>query len=313
MILKKWIGVCYLCSVFCFSFAQNTAKINNTVTPQHEKVIGTKLYLLVPEGFEQSVEITGFQQVNTKNSILIKESAGSYKSLTQTFMTENMTVKGLKMISQEKMLLNGDEATLFKLSQKVNKFDFIKFLLFFGDENYCVLLSAVFAPNDAALEDKIKKSLLSVAFKETETASPMPKGFRLNFQNSSLKYARSISDAVIYSADGLTVPNSLAKNSFFAGTGKLKTSDYTAFSAERLQKQIKTSLKIERNTPVKIGGLQGQEIIATTTTNDGKPRSLYQVLLFNDDTYYIMYGSTMENIEAQMTVFQTIAKSFGVE
>ena len=310
MMIKKWLIVCFALSVCVFSFAQNTAKINNLVTAQHEKVVGTKLYLIVPKDFQQSVEITGFQQVNSKNSILIKESAGSYKALTQTFMTENMTVKGLKLVSQEKMVLNGDEATLFKLTQKVDKFNFVKFLLFFGDDSYCVLLSAVFAANDADLEAEIKKSLLSVAFKEDVVSEPMPKGFRLDFKKSGLKYGRSISDAVIYSADGKTVPNSLAQNSFFAGSGKAKTTDYAAFASERLQKQIKMPLKIERNNAVKIGGLEGQETVASTTTADGKTRTLYQVLLFQGENYYIMYGSTMENIETQLAVFQGIAKSF---
>ena len=313
MIIKKWLSVALMCSVFCFAFAQNIVKINNNVTAQHQKVVGTKLYLIVPDGFEQSVEITGFQQVGTKNSILVKEAAGNYKSLTQTFMTENMTVKGLKLVGQEKLTLNGEEATLFKLTQKVGKFDFAKYLLFFGDENYCVLLSAVFSSGNADLENKIKKALLSVAYKDDETESPMPKGFRLDFKNSNLKYARSISDAVIYSADGLTVPNSLANNSFFAGNGKASTTDFATFSLERLQKQIKTPLKIERNNPIEIKGLQGQEILATTTNADGKTRYLYQVLLFNRDTYYIMYGSTMENTDAQMAIFQNIAKSFKAE
>jgi hypothetical protein len=310
MKVKKWISLCCMCSIFYLAFAQNTVKINNSVTPQHQKVIGTKLYLIVPDGFEQSVEVTGFQQVNTKNSILVKEAAGNYKALTQTFMAENMAVKGFKLIGQEKLTLNGDEATLFKLTQKVGNFNFAKFLLFFGDESYCVLLSAVFAPDNAVLEDKIKKSLLSVAFKEEETESPMPKGFRLDFKNSNLKYARSISDAVIYSADGLTVPNSLAMNSFFAGSGKATSTDYATFSLERLQKQIKTPLKIESNKPVEIGGLQGQEITATTINAEGQTRYLYQVLLFKENTYYIMYGSTMENTATQMNIFQSIAKSF---
>jgi hypothetical protein len=313
MTVKRWISLCCMCSIFYVAFAQNTLKINNNVTPQHQKVFGTKLYMIVPDGFEQSVEITGFQQVNTKNSILVKEAAGNYKALTQTFMAENMAVKGLKLIGQEKLTLNGDEATLFKLTQKVDKFNFAKYLLFFGDESYCVLLSAVFAPDNAALEDKIKKSLFSVAFKEEEIESPMPKGFRLDFKNSNLKYARSISDAVIYSADGLSVPNSLANNSFFAGSGKATTTDYAAFSLERLQKQIKTPLKVESNKPLEIRGLQGQEIIATTITADGKTRYLYQVLLFRENTYYIMNASSMENTETQMTAFQRIAKTFVLE
>jgi hypothetical protein len=297
-------------SVISFSFAQNPLKINNKITPQHERVEGSKIYFIPPTGFSPRQEIMGYVQEGTNNSILVKEASGSYKSLTQTFMTENMNVKGIKLISQEKFMLNDDEATLFKVTQKVSKFTFGKFMLFSGDDDFCILVSAVFPQDNAKLEAEIKKSLMTIAFKEIDESLPQPRAFNLKFADSNLKFARKIVDAVIYSGDGKTSVNALEKNSFFAGSGVAKTQDYLAFSADRLQKQIKTNLKIESNNPIKIAGLEGSEIIASTTTSDGKARLLYQVLLFNDGNYYIMYGSAIEDSAKQLAVFQQLAKSF---
>ncbi len=311
--LKKIVFVLAFLSLFVASYAQTLTKINNQVTPQHVAVQGSKLYMIPVEGFSQDLQVAGFVQVGTDNSILIKEAAGSFKSLTQTFMTENLTVKGMKLLGQEKFILNGDDAALFKVSQKVHRSTFTKFLFFFGDEDYCVLISCVFKENDTKLEEKIRKSLLSVAYKEESNVEPMPKGFRLDFSKSGLKYARSISDAVIYSQEGKTSKNALEQNSFFAGSGQAKTTDFAAFSSDRIHKQIKTPVTIEENKAITIAGLNGQEIIASTTTTEGKTRKLYQVLLFEQGKYYILFGSTIGNTDTQIPVFQTLAKTFQIQ
>ncbi len=309
--MRKLFSIGCFLSMSILALSQNILNINNTITPEHQRVEGTKIYMIAPPNFTQTPQTIGFKQNDKENSIIIRESAGSYKSLVQTFMTENMTVKGFKIVSQEKFMLNDYEAAFFKLTQKVHRTTFTKLLLFFGDSEYCVLSSAVFEQNNnSEFEAMMKKTLLSVAYREENEAEPMPKGFRLDFKNSGLVFARNISDAVIYSSDGSTSVNALTKNSFFAGSGKNIRTDHEAFAAERLQKQIKTELKIESKKTISIAGLQGVEIIASTTTAEGKARSLFQTLLFQGETYYILYGSTTENNAAQIAVFQQLAKTF---
>ena len=44
-----------------------------------------------------------------------------------------------------------------------------------------------------------------------------------------------------------------------------------------------------------------------------KSRSLYQVLLFQGETYYILFGSATENQATQIALFERLAKSFELE
>jgi hypothetical protein len=328
--LKKTISVCCFISLIISAFAQNI-KINNSVTSAHQRVEGTKLYMIPPTGFVQATEILGFHEENSGNTILVRESAGSYKSLVQTFMTENMTVKGIKVKSQEKIMLNGDEATFFTLEQKVHRTTFTKLLLFFGDSDYATLVSAVFPKGDTKHGEAARKAILSAAYREENLAVPMPNGFRITFKDSGLQWARSISGAVIYTANGSTSSNAIVDNSFFAGSNSTKETNYAAFAKERLQKQIKTELKIESEKEVTIGGLKGYEIKANTlmpaqtltpppNNKKAKPisipeksRSLYQVLLFQGETYYILFGSATENQATQIALFERLAKSFELE
>ncbi len=328
--LKKIISVCCFICLIISAFAQNI-KINNSVTEAHQRVEGTKLYMIPPAGFVQAPEILGFHEENSGNTILVRESAGSYKSLVQTFMTENMNVKGIKVKNKEKIMLNGEEATFFTLEQKVHRTTFTKLLLFFGDNDYATLLSAVFPKDDAEHGEAAKKAMLSVAYREENLAEPMPDGFRITFKDSGLRWARSISGAVIYTANGSTSSNAIIDNSFFAGSNITKETNYAAFAKERLQKQIRTEVKVESEKEVTIGGLKGYEIKATTIVPAGtltpppsnkkakpisfpeKPRSLYQVLLFQGETYYILFGSATENQATQMALFERLAKSFELQ
>jgi hypothetical protein len=173
------------------------------------------------------------------------------------------------------------------------------------------MLSAVF-PEGSADAEAIKSSLLSLAYKEEGTDAPMPIGFTLDFSGSGLKFARRISDAVMYTADGSTSVNSLSRNSFFAGSSKEAPADRAVYALERLQKQSKTPLTIVENKPVQMAGLSGYEISATTTI-DGRSKLLYQVLLYKEDKYYIMLGSTTENNSERLQVFRKIAATFKLE
>lgn len=311
--MKKWYLICVSFCLANYVIAQNLTKINNTVTAQHQRVVGSKVYMIPPPNFEQVLGSVGFKQVNANNSIIVRESAGGYKELVQTFMTENFAVKGLKLLQQEKIMLNGSEATYIQLTQKVHKTTFKKNLLFFGDTEQCVLISAVFDDaNDNELEGQIKKSMLSVAYKQTDETFPMPQNYTLDFKTSGLKYARRIADAVIYTADGNSSTNALIKKSFFAGSGKLDNTDVKTFGKERLEKQIKTPINITANEAVTIGGLNGYEIVATTSV-DNQTRTLYQLILVDGNTYYIMYGSTTDaDATSTLAMFKKIAHSFAL-
>ena len=266
--------------------------INNKMGPGHIRVEGSKVYMVPPAGYEQVIGSIGFKDSRSDNSIIVREAVGSYKSLLESFLKENLKINGLKMLGQEKLTLNNEEATFFTLMQKVGPKTFGKYLLLFGDDEYNVMVSAVF-PEGSAEADDIKQAMLSVAYKEERVDAPMPVGFSIDFSGSGLKFARRISDAVMYTADGSSSNKSLTKNSFFAGSGKEAPADRAA-------------LTITENKPVQIAGLPGYEISATTTAEGGN-RMLYQVLLFRENMYYILLGSATENHSERLQTFRKIA------
>ncbi len=293
----------------CYAVSGNAQgkgmEINNKMGLGHIRVESSKVYMVPPAGYEQVIGSIGFKDSRSDNSIIVREAVGSYKSLLESFLKENLKINGLKMLGQEKLTLNNEEATFFTLMQKVGPKTFGKYLLLFGDDEYNVMISAVF-PEGSAEADAIKQAMLSVAYKEERVDAPMPVGFSIDFSGSGLKFARRISDAVMYTADGSSSNKSLTKNSFFAGSGKEAPADRAAFSLERMQKQTKSQLTITENKPVQIAGLPGYEISATTTAEGGN-RMLYQVLLFRENMYYILLGSATENHSERLQTFRKIA------
>lgn len=308
--MRKLLFCCSLVLLFQSIYAQAPIKINNTVTDAHRRVEGTKIYMVVPEDFESVEEMIGFRLAGSENSMIIRESAGSYKELMQTFLTENLSIRGIKIEENQKMIINGDEATFYRLTQKVHRTIFTKLVLFYGDAEYCVLISAVMKQQDGKrIEELFKNTMLSVAYKDENETQIMPKGIFIDLDKSELKFARSFGDAVIYSINGSTSVNALTECSLFAGNGQCKENeDKITFAQDRFKKQSKSPITITQQNEVNIDGLKGYEMVGTTTTDD-KKRWLHQVLLFIDNNkYYILMGSTTQ--EAKLADFQRIAKTF---
>jgi hypothetical protein len=311
-LMRKLLLCCAIIVISLNINAQAPLKINNTITSEHQRVEGTKIYMIIPEDFESVAEMIGFRQIDTDNSLIIRESAGSYKELRQTFLTENLTVRGIKIEEMQKLSLNGDEAMFYRLTQKVHRTVFTKLLLFYGDDDYCVLLSAVMKQQDGKrTEERFKNAMFSIAYKEDNATQILPKGIYLNLDHSSLKFARSFGDAVIYTINGSTSQSALAECSLFVGNGQKKDKeDKATFAQERFKKQSKSPITITQQAEVTINGLNGYEMIGTTTIED-KTRWLHQVLLFQDEKYYILMGSTMQ--EGKLVDFQRIAKTFKLD
>ena len=92
--------------VFLYSLSANAqgkgAEINNKIGPEHVRVEGSKVYMVPPAGYEQVVGSIGFKDAKSDNSIIIREAVGSYKSLLESFQTENLKINGLKMLGKDK-------------------------------------------------------------------------------------------------------------------------------------------------------------------------------------------------------------------
>ncbi|HPW34780.1 MAG TPA: hypothetical protein PK367_03445 [Candidatus Paceibacterota bacterium] len=57
--------------------------ISNTLTDKHISVEGTKMSLILPDGFDKSDNFNGFQQNEKSLSIVVIESPGPFSEITK--------------------------------------------------------------------------------------------------------------------------------------------------------------------------------------------------------------------------------------
>jgi hypothetical protein len=85
------------------------------------------------------------------------------------------------------------------------------------------------------------------------------------------------------------------------------------FAVDRLYETAETRIAtIRSNLEVTIDGLDGYEIIAEGEDSDSEiPVVVYQVMLFDGDSYYLMQGLVgMQQAEEYLPEFQAMAESF---
>ena len=73
-----------------------------------------------------------------------------------------------------------------------------------------------------------------------------------------------------------------------------------------------TNLKIDENkiSDIQIDGISGYEIIAEGLDNsNGTKEQIYQVMLFTDNGYYIMVGTTKSDFETNLELFKQVART----
>ena len=72
--------------------------------------------------------------------------------------------------------------------------------------------------------------------------------------------------------------------------------------------------KIHSIKPITLSGLSGYEITAEgVDRKKGTPEQAYQVMLFVDNSYYILFGSSEGDFENNLKVFKKLVRTFKVK
>jgi hypothetical protein len=132
---------------------------------------------------------------------------------------------------------------------------------------------------------------------------------------TDLKFAKRIQNSLLYTKDGM-VPATNPNDPILVVSQAISTVvviDPKDYSQKRLAltKQAK-NIEIISTDPITIGGLQGYEIVANAVdAATNKPIVVYQVMLFEGQTYYIIQGLADSNAKSKyLPEFKKIATSF---
>lgn len=310
MINKFTFFVCILNIFIC----SGQLEIVNTIKPEHHEIRGTKISMVSPKGFQMANNFMGFQQAETNSSIMVLDIPGPYDEVVKGLTTENLLKRGIVVQSIENFTLNGLAGILIKGEQKAYEIMFTKYSLAFGTDKETILINGVIPKDSVILEKEVKEALLSTVYNANKILSPLDTvDFEIFTNDTDFIFAKSMSNMLVYNRDGKLPSETEDKASLVIAKAfsKVEISDKKEFATNRIKVLPVQITQIQSVVPIEINGLSGYEIVADgVDRKTGKKQQAYQVMLFLDDSYYILFGSSENNFEKNLDQFKKIASTF---
>jgi hypothetical protein len=280
------------------------------------EVIGTKVSLTKPAGFTTAKTFSGFQQDSTQASIVVTEIPAAYQQVTADFTAANLKTRGINQLGRENIKIAGYPGLLVRVTQSANGTTYNKWIAVFGDDKETVSIVATLPQaGDASLFRSLRTSITSAKWNRTKVVDPLAGLQFTATATPDLKFTKRIQNALLYTKDGV-IPAADPNDPLLVVTQAISTVvvvDPQQYAQKRLaQTQQAKNIQITSTTPITIDKLQGYEIIADAVdpTTD-RPIVVYQVMLFEGQTYYIMQGLVGSNAKSKyLPEFKKIATSF---
>ena len=293
-------------------FAQT--EINSTATDNHVEVRGSKIKIIPPKGYTVAINFLGFQQVETNSSIIVHEIAIPYSQTSKGLSKESLLKQGVEVQSIEQITLNGLPGLLVTGTQSAYGTEFSKYTLAFGTATETILINGMVPKNDLHLEISLKNALLSAVYDANKVLTPLDGvDFQISTDGTGFVFAENHPNMLIYNRDGKTPTESADKSSLVVAKAfsKVAIEDRKEFATNRIKMLPVQITKIHSVIPIEINGLQGYEISAEgVNRKTGTKEMAYQVMLFVDNSYYILFGSSENNFSSNLIVFKKLAHTF---
>lgn len=289
-------------------------KIENNLTPQHRNIPGTGVSLIPPEGFTDGQNFVGLQQRETASSIMVTEFPVSYAEIAAGITRPNLLSKGVVLKKQETLTINELPATLITGTQNAYGNTFIKYILIFGTDSSAVMINGVFPEKQKKTGAGIKKSMLSTVYEVEKKADPLDAlDYTIDVSGTRLRMGIVIQNSLIFSVDGQVPTASDDKTGLIVAKSfvEMVIQDKKWFCQNRLKQLPAEIEQIEYTNEIIIDGIPGYEIYAKgKDKSSGETRSIYQVILFSDNLYYALIGTTNDKSGESIAELKKAVQTF---
>lgn len=310
--MAKFILSTFFFFICLLTFGQN--KIENVITKEYINIKGTKISLIPPKGFTNGVNFLGLQQNESGSSIMILDIPGPYTEISSGINKENLLSKGIEVSNIENLTINSRPAIFVTGIQNAYGNIYTKFILIFGTNNETIMINGVYPENMKDVGDEIKKSILTVFYETDKKINPFDTlDYTIDVSETKLKFAKSMSNSLIFSVDGQAPTTSNDKSNLIVAKSfsEITTEDKKLFCINRLKQNPIEIKNIEYTKEITIDGVSGYEIYAKgKNKKTGETENIYQVVLFSDKLYYILLGTTNDETGKSIVEIKQAVKTF---
>lgn len=288
--------------------------LENKLSDVHQGIKGTKISLVPPKGFTNGLNFLGLQQTESGSSIMVLDIPGSYSETSKAVTQENMLSKGVEVTNIENLIINGLPAIFATGTQNANGNVYTKYILVFGTENETIMINGVFPQNLKKVGEEIKKSMLTVYYEPQKIINPFEAlDYKIDISETKLKFAKGISNTLVYTIDGKLPTASDDKTTLIIAKSfsPVMQEDKKLFAINRLKQTPIDIEKIEYIKDISIDGISGYEIYAKAKSKKTmETENVYQVILFSDKLYYILFGTTNDETTQSIEQLKKAVKTF---
>lgn len=288
--------------------------IKNIPSEAHQNIRGTKISIVPPEGFTSGLNFFGLQQAESGSSIMVVDIPGPYSAVSKGITKENMLSKGVEVSSIENMTLNGLPAVFVTGRQYANGNSYIKYILVLGSELETIMINGVCPETFSEIGNKIKESMLSVIYNAGQKTDVLAHlDYSIDVTGAKLKFAKSLSNSIIFSVDGQVPAASADKTSLIVAKSfsPVTATDKKLYAINRVKQTPMEVSSVDSVREITIDGISGYEIEAKGKyKNTGATESIYQVILFSDNLYYIFWGTTNDATGKRITEIKKAVGTF---
>lgn len=289
-------------------------KIENKLTEQHQAIKGTKVSLIPPNGFVTGVNFLGLQQTESGSSIMIMDIPAPYSEVSLGMTKENLLSKGVEVSKIDQLQLNGLPAMFVSGTQNANGNIYTKYILLFGTAKETILINGVFHENLKEVGKEVKKSMMSAYFEADKTINPFDVlDFSIDVTNTKLKFGKNISNSLVYSVDGQIPTKSSDKTNLIItkSFSEVTIEDKKLYCINRLKLSPLEIVKIESTNEISMDGISGYELVALgKNKKTNAEETVYQVILFSDNMYYLFFGTTNFEVDKSIEDFKKAVATF---
>lgn len=279
---------------------------------------GTRVFVNIPKDYELIDQLFRIQK-NSSTYIQVMEIPNSGFTNAKAKIVKNYddaieSGKLPKEFYKKNFRINNYDAILY---YAVNKNNSEQIAFTFGDDEFMVVVNAVFPENDEKVRDEILKIILTINFnKNKKTDVENLQNFTLDLKNTEFQNAGNMSQIFVYNLNGKMDPNNVFDNLVMVmilpkANGKEILKKY---SLDMIRRHKDSGIEIPEYSEREIQTKDyfGYEIYFDGKFQ-GKSNSVYQLVVGNENSSVVFSGVVYDRKDELMKQIKVIAKTLKIK
>lgn len=301
-------------SAFCQGINSKAIEITNTDSEKYTQIEGTKLKIILPEGFSRRNANT-FEHPLAQSYISVQELDGDVNRNFYTFDKRSMFQAGIVVMKETFFKINGYEAMMIDGEQYIDGKELAAMILIIGNvKQTYMILGTTPKPIQNNMNITLTTTLLGIIFDPSlDTSIKSLFSYSIDCSGTGLIESSPMGDTRTFTDDGNIPSRTTDKTSLTIReikSGRQYTDEQQkGICMHRFAQYPITWYENSDTLPHRytFGNLSGYETYASGTSKFMQEEFIYQLIIFTDDRYFTITGMSHGDEKKCLEIFRKAA------